>query len=134
MIGWASPGTGLAVDATGNVFVSGTDSDNVFKIPLSDPIEEIIDASGDGAGNPLDRPWGITTDASENVYVAGLDSDNVFRITPGGLIAEIIDATGDAAGNPLESPADVVVDSLGNVFVAGFGSDRRRTDRSWPRR
>ena len=34
-------------------------------------LSEILDASGDGAGNPLDTPRGIGTDSEGNVYVAG---------------------------------------------------------------
>ncbi len=62
-------------------------------------ITEIIDGSGDGAGNTLSVPVGVAVDGAGNVYVAGRDSDNAFRITPAGTITEIIDASGDGAGN-----------------------------------
>jgi hypothetical protein len=86
-------------------------------------ITQIIDASGDGAGNPLDAPFGIAVDLSGNVYVSGTDSDNAFQITPGVTITEIIDASGDGAGNPLLGAVDIGVDSSGNVYVTGFSSD-----------
>ena len=48
-------------------------------------ITEIIDASGDGAGNPLANPFGVAVDGAGNVYVSGVgSSDNAFQITPGG--------------------------------------------------
>ncbi len=47
-------------------------------------ITRIIDATGDGAGNPLDVARGSAVDGSGNVYVTGLASDNAFKITPGG--------------------------------------------------
>ncbi|MEE8155383.1 MAG: hypothetical protein V3T53_10570, partial [Phycisphaerales bacterium] len=41
-------------------------------------ITEIIDATGDGAGNIFDRPFFIAVDAAGNAYVAGDFSDNAF--------------------------------------------------------
>jgi len=123
---------GVTTDSSDNVFVAAVISDNVFKIDTpgacstSGPlctITEIIDATGDGAGNILDLPQDITTDSSGNVYVAGFDSSNAFQITPGGVITEIIDSTGDGAGNPLSLVFGIEIDSSGNVFVAGLGSD-----------
>ena len=46
-------------------------------------VTEIIDSSGDGAGNLLDRPSGIAVDGSGSVYVTGNLSDNAFFV--GGL-------------------------------------------------
>ncbi len=43
-------------------------------------ITELIDATGDGAGNPLSLPAGIAVDGSGAVYVGGRNSDNVFKI------------------------------------------------------
>ena len=48
-------------------------------------ITEIIDSTGDGAGNPLDQPEAIAVDDSGNVYVAGLSSNNAFQIEPNGV-------------------------------------------------
>ena len=52
-------------------------------------ISEIIDSSGDGAGNSLDGSEGLTVDSAQNVYVVGKTSNNVFKITPAGVITEI---------------------------------------------
>ncbi len=112
---------GVATDLSGNVFVSGSGTSNAFKITPGGVITEIIDFSGDGAGN-LITPWGIATDASGNVFVAGQNSSNVFKITPGGAITEIIDAGGDGAANTLSDPSGVATDASGNVFVTGLGS------------
>ncbi len=74
--------TGIAVDGSGNVYVTGFVTDNAFKITPGGVITEIIDATGDGAGNTLDVPRGITVDGSGNVYVPGQTSDNAFKIAP----------------------------------------------------
>ena len=86
-------------------------------------ITEIIDTTGDGAGNPLDGALGIALDGSGNVYVACFNSDNAFKITPGGIITEIIDATGDGAGNTLDGAYAIAVDGSNNVYVTGQFSD-----------
>jgi len=91
---------GVSVDGSGNVYVSGRRSDNVFKIEPNGTITQIIDATGDRAGNLLEEPLGVPVDAAGNVYVGGHTSNNVFKIEPDGTITEIIDATGDRAGNP----------------------------------
>jgi len=85
-------------------------------------ITEIINASGDGAGNTLDYPQGIAIDSLDNVYVTAFDGDNVFKITPAGIITEIINGTGDGV-NDLNGPDGITVDSLGNVYVTGYYSD-----------
>ncbi|UCG17214.1 MAG: lamin tail domain-containing protein [Phycisphaerales bacterium] len=45
-------------------------------------ITEIIDATGDGAGNALDNPYGIAVDGAGNAYVARRDSDSALKIAP----------------------------------------------------
>ena len=85
---------GIAVDNSGNAYVTGDYSDNAFKITPVGVITEIIDSTGDGMGNALDYPRGIAVDDSGNAYVTGSVSDNAFKITPDGVITEIIDSTG----------------------------------------
>ena len=88
-------------------------------VMAQEKITEIIDASGDGAGNPLDGSISIAVDGAGNVYVTGYDSDNAFRITPAGTITKIVDASGDGTGNTLDGSHGVAVDGAGNVYVTG---------------
>jgi DNA-binding beta-propeller fold protein YncE len=80
------------VDVSGNVYVAGANSDNAFKVMPGGLITEIIDATGDGAGNPLDLPAAIALDVSGNVYVAGRDSDNAFRLRVDGPPLQLTNA------------------------------------------
>ncbi len=110
------------MDAVGNVFVTGFFVPyTAFRITPAGVITQIIDATGDGAGNTLGAPHGIAADAAGNVYVTGEGSNNAFKITPTGVITEIIDATGDGAGNVLQGPQDIAVDATGsNIYVTNF--------------
>jgi len=129
-------GVGLNVDAQGNIYLTGTNTDNLFRISTSTSctkancdIVEILDASGDGS-IAHDRTSAVAFDSAGNVYVVGQFSDNVWRIlnpvncstsgTPCN-IEEIIGPSGDGV-NPLENPVAVAVDSQGNVYVAGASS------------
>jgi sugar lactone lactonase YvrE len=118
----------LAVDAAGNVFVAGEGSvGQVFRITPGGAIQQLIDMTGDGAGDFLNQPSALAVDAAGNVFVAGLVSDNVFRITPGGFIQQIIKGTVAGGGPVLSSPDGLAVDAAGNVFVAGFDSKDRKS-------
>lgn len=116
--------SGIAVDAAGNVYVAAEISDNAFKVTPDGQITQIIDASGDKAGNVLNQPTDVAVDGLGNVYVVGQLSQNVFKIAPDGTIIEIIDTIGDGTGNTLNSPENVAVDGLGNVYVTGTHASR----------
>ncbi len=51
-------------------------------------ITEIIDSTGDGAGNSLSQGGQIAIGGSGNVYVTGPNSDNAFQIRPDGVITK----------------------------------------------
>jgi len=109
---------GVATDSSGNVFVTGAISNNVFKITPGGTITEIINSTGDGT-SPLNSAHAVATDLSGNVFVSGKNSGNVFKIsTPG---------TCSTSGTPCTitqiinfiSPHGIATDSSGNVFVQG---------------
>ncbi len=81
-------------------------------------IAQIIDSSGDGAGNLLTDPAAVAVDGLGNAYVAGATSDNVFKITSEGIITELIDAS-----DGLDHPDGIAADAQGNVYVAGVASN-----------
>ncbi len=65
-------------------------------------ITEIIDATGDGAGNVLNEAHRIAADAAGNAYVTGISSDNAFKITPMCVLLGDIDSSSSVDGNDIE--------------------------------
>ncbi len=128
----------VVTDSSGNIYVAGQFSDNVFRILnpmtcIADCIREVVDANGASASG-LENPVALTVDLNDNVYVAGASSDNVIKIpasetcattgTPCNL-TEIIDIEGDdsTGSNELNQPVGLATDSQGNVFVTTQVSD-----------
>jgi len=114
---------GVAVGPDGSVYVSGDNSNNIFRITQAGVKSQIVDQTGTGVGQPLLSPRGVAIAQNGNVYVAGHASHNVLEIEPGGAVFEIIETLGDGMGNSLLAPLDVVVDLIGNVYVTGHFSD-----------
>jgi hypothetical protein len=109
-----TPG-GITVDGSDNVFVAGFASDNVFRIAPGGAVTEILDATGDGLGNPLNGPRQLATDAAGNVYVTGWHSRNVFKVAPGGVVTEWMDSPNVAE---VFQPLAIASDAAGTVLVA----------------
>jgi len=101
----------------------GFNSENVFKVSPSGVTTEIIDSTGDGAGNVLISPLDLTVNVQGDVYVSGRSSANAFQITPSGGIIEIIDFAGDGAGNFFSGARGVAVNAAGVVYVVGSSRD-----------
>ena len=88
----------MALDAAGNVYVTGASSSNVFMITAAGAITEIIDNTGDGAGNTLLSCFDVELDAAGNAYVVGSNSANVFRIEFASLTGDVAQISVSAGG------------------------------------
>jgi uncharacterized protein (TIGR03437 family) len=133
---------GLAVDRSGNLYLSDTDHHRVRKINAAGIISTLAGTgtagfSGDGgpaASAQLNLPYGLAADSSGALYVADLGNNRVRRIGPDGVIATFAGAGvqgsagdgGPAAGAQLLAPRNVAVDAAGNLFVSEFGGHRVR--------
>lgn len=104
---------GIATDASGNVYVAGRGSNNVFQITSGGVVTELANSTGDGAGNALGQPAATAVDGSGNVYAPGRSTANAFRITPGPVVTKIVDVL---------NPLGIASDGSDNCYVSSFSN------------
>ncbi len=133
---------GVAVDRSGNLYISDTDNHRVRKIDLSGVITLLAGtgtAGFSGDGGPatkasLNLPYGLAVDADGNIYVADLGNNRVRRVAPDGTIVTVAGSgqSGSAAdsagatGTELLEPRNVAVDAAGNLYISEFAGHRVR--------
>ncbi len=100
--------TGLAFDASGNLFVAYQTGGNIKKFA-----PDGSDLGNFAAG--LAGPWGLTFDGSGNLYVALRFAGEVRRYAADGTFLGVF-----ASG--LNGPIGIAFDRFGNLLVANFGS------------
>jgi sugar lactone lactonase YvrE len=132
---------GVAVDASGNLYIADTNNNLIREVTVSGTITTVAGngnccGSGDGGpaiGAELGYPQGVAVDASGNLYIAD-SSDNSIRKVMNGIIATVAGngGGGDSGdGGPATSaqigyPEGVAVDASGNLYLTDTGNERIR--------
>ncbi len=115
LTGAAPAPAGIAVDASGNVFISDYANKQVLKeTPGAAGYTATTIATGFGG------PAGIAVDTADNVYVADLGGQQLFQVpvsssSPTGYGSPVALLTGTY------SPADVTVNQFGHAFFTNMG-------------
>jgi sugar lactone lactonase YvrE len=129
---FSSP-VGVAVDASGNVYVAD-DGNQVIRKISGGVVSTLAGNStfgyvdGPAASAEFRAPTGVAVDASGNVYVAD-SNNNVVRKIAGGMVttyggngtAGLVN--GPIATSQFNFPAGVAVDAAGNLYVADAGNN-----------
>ncbi len=133
--------SGVAVDATGHVYVVDTNNHTVRRITPAGVVTTIAgvagsrgSADGRGAAARFNTPWGLALDSLGTLYVADTSNATIRRIavdgvvsTPAGLAGAFGATDGIGSVARFYAPVALAVDQAGNVYVAdAIGSTVRK--------
>jgi trimeric autotransporter adhesin len=134
--------TGLAVDTTGNLFITDTANQSIREITIDGYIHTIAGSGtqgfdGDGkqaTSAKFNFPAGLALDGAGNLFVADSGNYRIRKITSDGGISTIAGAgtagfSGDggaATKAEFDLPMAVMVDAAGNLFIADYVNRRIR--------
>jgi sugar lactone lactonase YvrE len=136
--------TGVAVDASGNIFIADLDDNRVREVVAA--TGNIITVAGNGNateggdGGPatsagLNGPEGVAVDANGNLFIADASGNRVREVIAATGTIITVAGTGSygysgdnspATAAMLYEPTAVAVDGSGNLFIADTYNDRIR--------
>ncbi|HEY1790406.1 MAG TPA: hypothetical protein VGJ73_19825, partial [Verrucomicrobiae bacterium] len=125
---------GLAVDASGNVFVADTWNDTIREVSPSGAVSTLAGWPGSfGSTNAIGtnalfyEPGGVAVDANDDVFVADTGNNAIREISSSGAVTTVAGSVGnlgsfDATGtNALfDAPQGIAIDTLGHLYVADY--------------
>ena len=131
---------GVAVDATGNLYISDTDNAVVRKVDTNHNITTIIGNHNFGFGGDggpainatLTNTFGLAVDAAGDVWVADLWNNRVRMYTAASGILNTVVGDGSVYdGGPATSaslyfPRNPTVDNQNNIYITDEGNNRIR--------
>jgi sugar lactone lactonase YvrE len=130
---------GVAVDSSGNLFVSDTGNDTIRKISPLGAVTTLAGQAGtsgssDGAGDLASffTPTGIIVDGSNHVFVADTDNSKIRLIDAAGNVSTFAGATdpgnldGHGTAASFSQPYGLALDAVGNLYVADKGNGALR--------
>jgi sugar lactone lactonase YvrE len=123
--------SGVAVDASGSLYVADTGNATIRKITPDGMVSTLAGSAArgnqDGVGSTASfkAPAGIAVDNAGNLYVADAFNATIRKITSAGSVSTLAgsagsrgDADGTGAAAQFNYPSGVAVDTAGNVYVA----------------
>ena len=106
--------TGVAVDASGNIFVADNMAPGVYEILAASGYTIVTQLA---SGFPFSAPGALAVDGSGNLYIADTGKGALYELT---AVSNYAAPSGALVSN-LISPTGVAVDGSGNVFFISAG-------------
>ncbi len=131
---------GLAVDASGNVFVCDSGNHTLRKITSAGVVTTVAGLAGtsgttnaNGTAARFNSPTGITLDSSGNLYVADSGNHAIRKITTAGEVTTFAGLAGTSGSTDasttsarFNTPKAITIDATGTFHVADSGNQTIR--------
>ena len=108
---------GIAVDASGNIFVADYTASAVVELTSTGSVMHTTTINGGNAG-----PQAIAVDGAGNVWVANYYGNSLMQLA-GANAAVVSPATGYGLDAPLSEPYGMAIDAAGNLWLSNSGAD-----------
>jgi hypothetical protein len=130
----------IAVDGSGNIYVSDYWGHRIRKITISGTTSTVTTlagsgtlgyADGTGVSAKIQNPSGVTVDGNGNVYVAD-ESNRIRKVTSAGVVTTLAGsgvsglAEGIGTSAMFATPRSMAMDGAGNIYVADVYNHRIR--------
>lgn len=114
--------TGIAVDASGNIYIADQFNHRVQKwIPGAAKGITVAGVSGQGDdADQLNYPMSVAVDTKGNIYVSDAANSRIQMFTPGSVIGiTVAGGNGRGAGaHQFNMPFGICLDETGNIYIA----------------
>ena len=130
--------SGLAIDATGNVYIADTGNNRIRKVTPAGSVSTVAGngvagyVDGPAASAQFDAPVGVAVDTTGNVYVADTYNDRIRKIAVDGQVTTVAGGgrpgfvDGTAMNALFDTPCGLVVAADGTLIVADTGNEKLR--------
>jgi sugar lactone lactonase YvrE len=130
----------VAVDGSGNVYVTDIGNQNVRKITAGGVVTTLAGTlgiagslNGSALAAQFNLPQGIAVDTAGNVYVSDTNNDMIRVISASGVVTTLAGAAGQSGNSDgtgasarFNNPEGIAMDAAGNLYVADFGNSTIR--------
>ncbi|MET4139237.1 hypothetical protein [Pedobacter sp. UYP1] len=125
---------GIAMDATGNLYVNDQNNFRIRKITSAGVVTTFagsgVNGYTDGTGTAAQFSYleGMIIDASGNLYVSDYGNSVIRKITPSGVVSTYAGTghagmmDGPVATAQFSNPAGLTIDKTGNLYVGDSGN------------